>query len=181
MGFGEAWFGKAGMVVPRKDDYMVYQWKYQLRTDPNIVGKEFEAIEAENGQLTKEAVVDRARNAANPLHDLFQWNDTIAAEEYRKVQAHKLITNLVVVQANVDSQKKPVTYCAFVNVNERVHDEGRYINLQKAIESEEAHELLLKNAIRELQSFKHKYETLSELRPVMNFIDNYIEGGTKNA
>jgi len=154
---------------------MIYQWKYQLKTDPNVVGREFEAIEAEKGQITKEAIVDRARDIANPLHDLFQWNDTIAAEEYRKVQAHKLITNLIVVKPQAEPEHKATAYCAFVNVAEKPNSTGRYINLQKAIESEEVHELLVKNAIRELESFRQKYNTLTELLPVLNNIDQYIE------
>lgn len=155
----------------------MYKWKYHLQTDPNIVGQEFEAIERENGELTREAVVDRARPENAPLHPLFQWDDAVAAEEYRKEQAHKLICNLVIVKARNEPEKPPITYRAFVNTNESSTTRGRYMNIQAVTENPETHRILLENAKRELRTFMQKYETLQELTELMTIIDEFTKGG----
>lgn len=153
----------------------MYKWKYNLQVDPNTVGKEFEAIEKEKGSITRESVVDRARPENAPLHPLFQWNDTIAAEEYRKVQAHQLISNLVIVQPREEPEKPPIIYRAFVNSSESPCQEGSYINLKKATASPETMSILLANAKRELKAFREKYDMLTDLSPVMSAIDSFIE------
>lgn len=152
----------------------MYRWKYHLQVDPNTVGREFEAIEKESGQLTRASVVDRARPKDAPLHALFQWDDTIAAEEYRKDQAGKLIQNLVIVQPREEPEKPPIVYRAFVNSNENVQQDGTYINLHRAVSSPETLSILLSNAKRELRSFREKYDLLSELAPIMSAIDSFM-------
>lgn len=53
---------------------------------------ELEKLAAANGgNLTAEFVVQAARSKKSPLHSFFTWDDTLAAEEYRKEQARRLI------------------------------------------------------------------------------------------
>jgi len=44
-----------------------------------------------HGELTPQIVVDEARPEGSPLHSRFDWNDQIAGEKYRLVQAQQLI------------------------------------------------------------------------------------------
>lgn len=46
------------------------------------------------GQLNAAAVVESARDPASPLHDRFEWDDGLAAEEHRKAQARALIRSI---------------------------------------------------------------------------------------
>lgn len=54
----------------------------------------------QNGRLTPSSVVDAARDPASPLHAQFEWDDGVAAERYREIQARKLIGtfHLVVIE-----------------------------------------------------------------------------------
>lgn len=61
-----------------------------------------QAIYDERGTLTPALVVDVARDDQHPLHTRFIWNDTEAAERYRRHQAHLLIKS---VRINYTSNK----------------------------------------------------------------------------
>lgn len=51
-------------------------------------------ILARRGALTPSVVVDEARNPESPLHHRFVWDDSEAAEAYRRVQAAHLIRSV---------------------------------------------------------------------------------------
>ena len=85
--------------------------------DAQTIGESLSQIEQEEGGVTAEAVVDAARPEEAPLHPCFTWDDSVAAEEYRKGEARNLVR---VVQVEVEEQQPAVT--AFVNV--RMTDPG---------------------------------------------------------
>lgn len=62
--------------------------------------------EGRSGQLV-EAILDEARNPDSPLHPWFEWDDSAAAEKYRRLQAGRLIA-VVVRQADAPKQLEPV-------------------------------------------------------------------------
>ena len=80
------------------------------------VGEELDRITTKyDGNLTPAAVVDESRPADAELHPCFTWDDSVAAEEYRKVEARQIVRSVeVVIEA-----KPPEP--AFINV--RVIDE----------------------------------------------------------
>jgi hypothetical protein len=49
------------------------------------------------GRLTKDAVVQDARKKSSPLHSYFEWDDSIAGQRYRLVQAEELIGEVTVL------------------------------------------------------------------------------------
>ena len=57
---------------------------------------ELERLERE-GRLSPSQVVNEARNIHSPLHEVFVWDDTVAAEKYRIVQARQLIRSFKIV------------------------------------------------------------------------------------
>jgi hypothetical protein len=52
------------------------------------------AIRAQHGVLTPAVVRDEARNVDHPLHNRFEWDDSVAGEAYRLDQAHRLIQSV---------------------------------------------------------------------------------------
>jgi hypothetical protein len=46
---------------------------------------------AKEGKLTAETVVEKASNPRHPLHDEFEWDDTVAGAKWRLEQARELI------------------------------------------------------------------------------------------
>jgi len=72
------------------------------------------------GILTPEMVVEEARPAASPLHSQLEWDDSVAGEEYRLVQAGRLIR---VVRCEVTTTEgDEVTVRRFVSTAGTEHD-----------------------------------------------------------
>lgn len=110
--------------------------------------------------VTPEKVVDHARDANTVLHSLFEWRDDVAAELYRQKQARGIITNLVTVKETVteSGSKEKIFVRSFVSSGERDHV---YRPIQSVVVQQDEYTLLLARAIRELQAFRTKYQTLS--------------------
>lgn len=78
--------------------------------DADVAGLELERIHEKHGALKPKAVVDESRPDDAPLHPVFEWNDEIAAEEWRVHTARNLIRSVHVIKEN--SEPAPV----YVNV-----------------------------------------------------------------
>lgn len=150
---------------------MVYKWSIGMfsKVDANDVGKEFEKIEKKNGEVTKSAIVDAARNKNNVMHDLFEWDDAIAGEKYRLSQAGTIMAALIVEK----EQNMNYGGRAYVNIerSEEIGTKGRYVNYESAMSDDEMRSVILRNALKELVSFKEKYKELKELEKVFAAID----------
>lgn len=140
---------------------MVYQWRFSMGIPAETAGVELERIERKHGQISPKLVLDESRKESAPLHKIFEWDDSIAAEKYRLQQAGSIINNLVVVLDEYE-HKEPVR--AFVNVvaNAPARN-GEFVSIVSAMQSEEAREAVLQNALRELKEFQKKYKDLGEL------------------
>ena len=80
---------------------MVYEWKQdRFGADAQKVGEELESIEYKDA----ESVVKAARKSRGDLHKCFEWNDTVAGEEYRKEQA-RLLMRMIVTVAECETPK----------------------------------------------------------------------------
>lgn len=152
---------------------MVYKWKNQFNYSipAETVGKHFEKLEEKHGELTSKNVLDSARPIKSPIHRLFEWDDTVAAEKYRLEQASCLIRNLTVEIE--DENKEPLELRAYVNVTDE--KSGKYINIESAFQSDESREFILNRAIAELRAFEKKYRNLMEFAKLMTVIDQEIE------
>lgn len=153
---------------------MVYQWKgRKYSVSANVVGKEVEKIEREQGQVTAKSFVEAARPEDSPLHKLLEWDNTKAAESWRIQQASTIICCLSVVRTDTP---EPTTVRAYMNVADNADNPtrrtGSFINVEDAFADKEKRALILRVAIRELQEFRHKYNTLTELANVFDAIDS---------
>ena len=136
-----------------------------------IAGEELEKIEARDGEITPRAVVEEARPEGSKLHNVFEWDDEKAAEQYRLTQASTLIRCIVVKPEEKDI-KEPVR--VFINCNPTDDGQkktGSYINFRSAFEDPDSRAVILANAKHELQVFRNKYNRLKELAKVFDAID----------
>lgn len=129
--------------------------------DVEVAAKVCEELERE-GNLNAKALVDASRDENAPLHDMFEWDDAIAAEKYREEQAKKIIRSIELV-----IEDKPMNFRAFSSIAPKV-----YQSTQSAMSRDDTRMILLNNAKTELQAFKRKYSTLKELSEVFEAIDN---------
>lgn len=147
-----------------------YKWKpgsrYSIKAQD--AGEELERISEKNGKLTPQNIVDESRPTKAVLHPAFEWNDSKAAESWRRHQARNLTDNLVTV--HVLEENMPATPIrAFVNIQER------YEPMLKVIANKDLTKQMLQNACREMNCFRIKYKNLKELTSIMNSIDEFLE------
>lgn len=119
------------------------------------------------GELTPQLVVDDARPVGSPLHNRFEWNDEVAGEQYRLVQAQKLIRS---VRISVES---PVTGEKFFvrefTSNTEAGDTatGRYTPTEEIVTDDQALKLLLLEFQREIEDLKKRYGHLEQFADLM--------------
>ena len=121
--------------------------------------------------LTPEALVDASRDINAPLHNEFEWDDTIAAEKYRQEQAKSIIRHLIIIRTDIQEVRKSKDR-SFVNTGENNH---AYVPLDKALSNEVWKNNLLKAAKADMKTFIYKYNRLAELTGVIDKMKGFLD------
>ena len=121
------------------------------------------ADEIGDKNVTPQEVLEKARDENSELHKCFEWDDSVAAEKYRLMQARKVIISLVYKKKEDD--EVPVR-CFQITTYKNTYQPTR-----KFLVQEDEYKSLLARAKEELQNFKRRYSTLTELESVFESID----------
>jgi hypothetical protein len=116
---------------------------------------------AGGGGLTPEAVVEAARDPASPLHAAFTWDDTAAADAYRKQEARQLINSVRVTYATAEPPK-----LAFVSVNYRDTGERAYLPIDVVVSDADYRAQAIQQAAGYLEGLQRRFRDLDELGEV---------------
>lgn len=142
---------------------MSVMWSMKLfKADANKVYADLEKIK----EKTPQNIVDYA--AAHPkseLHKCFTWDDTKAANEWRKYEARQVVRLLVFEDEN---EEEPT----MVRVLQKTAD--AYKPVTQIVRNEDEYKELLKRAKAELAAFRQRYKTLVELESVLEAIDAFL-------
>ena len=123
-----------------------------------------QAIYDQAGELTPGLVVDTARDPKNPLHSCFEWDDTVAAEKYRIVQAGQLIRSVKVVY---EAPKGPSTMRAFVPVRPSDHGPANFMPVAVAMADPDMAVLVLREFERAARALRINYGYLADFEQVV--------------
>ena len=104
-------------------------------------GEELERISKEHGEITPPLVVDEARPEESPIHEVFEWDDEVAAEQHREQQARQLIRSIQVVKP--ESNTEPV----FIHI----HSEQAYLPTKTVVNNVDLYDEAKRSAERRLQ------------------------------
>lgn len=125
------------------------------------------------GILPPAAVVEAARDENSPIHDYFDWDDSVAAVNWRLQQARQLIR--VCVQWE-ERGKEPIKHRVAVSLSEdRKAKGGGYRLMVDVLADEELRLQLFNDARKELLRLREKYALLTELARVFEAIDSLEE------
>ena len=168
-----------------------YKWNYSHPVDAETVGKTLEEIEDSYGEVTPALLLDASKADDSPTHNLFTWDDAVAAEKYRLSEAGRVIRDLHIEYVSeshepTDKQiaiegREPIKYVgrAYVNVipveDNSLSTAGRFVNIGTAMSDSEMRKNVLLNAQRELRIFTQKYKKYEELSAVIESIERYLE------
>ena len=150
---------------------MVYKWKdgtyISSQVKPEIAGKCIEKIIKKKGKVTPASLLDEAKHDKHPLHDYFEWNNTIAAEKYRRVQAGYLIRHITI--ESKAGEDNPVSIRAFISVmsdNNKKH----FTTITSAMKDPALRNQVLQKAMEDLVVWEKRYKDLKEFSSVFEAI-----------
>ena len=149
-----------------------YSWSgYEQKVSAQIVGEHLKTLEAKHGRVTRELLLDSAKHKESPVHSLFEWDDTKAAEKFRLHQATVIICSLRVTAKEENTE--PVVVRAYVTADP--HQEvSSYFNVHDALKDSTMRKKVLAMARREAEAFRRKYKSLVELAHVIEAINDFV-------
>jgi hypothetical protein len=161
----------ATIISKTKDfEYAFKKGAHVKSLTPEVVGREMDTIYNEYGKIDATTVVNLARKKNHPLHAGFEWDNSIAGEEYRKHQARVMIGAVIKIKR---TDPEPIRYrraSEYINVTRK--DDRTYVSTAKALSDEELRKQVLKRALKEAKSWKERYINLKELSKIFSAIDS---------
>lgn len=135
--------------------------------------KELEKIKAKHGgELEPQFVVDAAKSTRSPLHGEFEWDDSAAANEYRKGTARVLMRSLVTIVRNNGDSYAVKTYSAVRKVRQDPEAKQKvYKSTEELMADPVTRAELLQQALGELMALQRKYRGLNELAIVFRAVE----------
>lgn len=124
-----------------------------------------------NEGITAAEVVAAARPKRSPMHSMFEWNDSVAAEKYREDQARRWMERIHIKFIRDDGTVVKVrAFHAVEQDGAALRDDGsrspkRYIPLDMALRNESTWEFVMEDVRRAASQFLTKLEALEALKP----------------
>ena len=117
------------------------------------------ALKNDQGLIIVEQAVDWARdNPGSSLHGALEWDDSKAAHEHRLWQ----IRRLVAINCTYENGERQIVSLSI----DRSRDGGGYRDLDEVLPIKSLREILLDDALKELERIRLKYQRLTELAEV---------------
>ena len=163
------------MAVTMKIDSI--RWKERF---PNagvkveIAHEEIMRIKDKNGGLVSpDSIVKEAAKKSNPLHSLFTWDDSLAAQKYRLSEAGALLRAIEITYVEIPDQPRrafEVTYKKPVGSE----NQTLYTTAEEAASDPDNHSRLIAEAVRTLMAWRGRFRYLQELSHLMEKIDETV-------
>lgn len=155
---------------------MVYEWRdgSRIKGDAQEIGNCIEKLTVRRGgHLKPNDIVTAARRKSSPLHNLFEWDESAAATEYRRWQARRVLNSLrVVVEVTPGASPEPTVAYYSVQTEEA---ERAYVPAQTVVRHEDMRTYALREALIMLAAARKRYSHLSELSSVFDEVGNVLE------
>jgi len=123
-----------------------------------------------DGRLTPDHVVFCAADKSSPLHDCFEWDDSVAGHQYRISQARDLIRRVVVIHKVEKTEVKAVAYVRDPSVG---NDQGYVAVAKVRTEAETAKKVLAQEFARARAHLK-RAESLAQVLGVKEQVTNLV-------
>jgi len=121
------------------------------------IGDELLALQNDEGKINPAEAVEWARtNVDSHLHAKLEWDDSVAGERYRIWQVRTLISVHIV---DSEGARKFVS----LSIDRK---EGGYRPINEVLERIDLREVMLRDALAELERVQRKYQHLQELSEV---------------
>ena len=140
----------------------VITWAFPHKGDAEKCYRECQTL----SEITPENVLDLARDENTELHKCFEFDDTIAGEKYRLIQARDIIRHFVIKYKNDGGEEQKIRTFQITTAT------NHYEPTRVIMKNPNEYAALLSRAKEELRNIKRRYKTLAELEEVFEAIDN---------
>ena len=119
----------------------------------------------EEDTLTAESIIKHAKKKNNPLHDLFNWDDTEAANLWRLHQSRMFVNEIRVI---IEEKE----YYAFENVSVVVGETPSRVYMERSeiLDDSFLRKQMITKAYDALKYWEEQYKSYEEFNPVFNAI-----------
>lgn len=139
-----------------------------------VIVKRFKEIrKANGGVLTAETVLEDARKKSSPLHRFFEWDDSVAAEFWRREQARQLIRQHYVVVSYGEQSTEPTRATVML---ETPSGDRVYAQTVIALVDDEFSDQVLERAKQELRAWRLRYGRFKEMSEMVKEVDRLLAG-----
>lgn len=137
-----------------------------------VVDTVLDVLYKQHGSVTTEFVLEAARDLKNPLHRYFDWDDSVAAEKWRKQQALSLIMSSKYTLVLDSKQSPPAVLGALPEVRKLLNAfRGEGFKIRKdALANGDSRRALIEKWKERLRSWMREtadIDELSELREAL--------------
>lgn len=119
-----------------------------------------------DGFLEPKNVVNAARDKKSPLHNIFEWDNSVAGEKYRTIQASMLICSITIQEVESEPPRR-----YFSSIKPMGEGKSAYLPTSVALGNTFFRNQLLQKAIDDLDAAKKKYGNIAELEGVFKIYD----------
>lgn len=127
-------------------------------------------LHEEHDGLTPSLVLEAAASPTSSLHDHFEWNDSLAASQWRLTQARQLISK---VRIRIESRPE-VRVRAYVSIEDG--NSRRYMHASRVTADEVMREQHRRQLERQLANLLGKLRLYEEFSSIANAIDEHFNG-----
>ena len=144
-------------------EYFAKQGSRYSNEDAKIIGPALERL----GQATAEDIVKTASEETSPLHTYFEWDNSVAADEYRKGQARIMAASIMIKV--VDRGGKDTDVRAFHAVkfdkSDIAEEHRRYVPIDVVRKNEGMSDQVIEEAKKQLHGWRTRYNAYRQLFP----------------
>ena len=137
-------------------------------------------VAAHGDHAAPRALLEAARDPANPLHSCFTWDDKDAGERYRLAQASALYRRVKLEIVRADPERREVIFetiraVTSVPSDRKKKDSESYGRTSVVMDDDARRASVLRGIVREFTALRNKYAKYSELHDLWVVIDDAAE------
>ena len=129
-----------------------------------IYGERLEEL-GKKENITAEVVVEDAKSISSPLHEVFDWDDKVEANQWRLHKARMLINHIEV--EIITSNEAP----RYVQANISLASQEGYMSATKVLSNTEYRMEWIRQALEEADLWQTRYHDYKELSAIFSAID----------
>jgi hypothetical protein len=140
------------------------------KKDAKVIYGELCKLHTKHKRLDREIVLNAARSSRSKLHKFFEWDDTIAANNWRLRQANKLIGSCKIVVIDKKTKVERSVRC-FVSIAEDSSAQGggtkrSFEPIEDVMNDPQTREQYLNGFIVRMEQLQAEYSFLKEAGPI---------------